>query len=72
MSGPSARGRLATHAPWRGRTKHLMGKPVGLSLPDLQGDAEPAAYLTARHPDGCARWASRPSSERSWATHPVP
>lgn len=28
------------------QNKHPSGKPTGLSLPDLQSEAEPAAYLT--------------------------
>ena len=28
------------------QNKHPVGKPVGLSLPDLPVPAEPAAYLT--------------------------
>ena len=28
------------------RNTHLIGKPTGLSLADLQRNAEPAAYLT--------------------------
>ena len=31
------------------QNKHLFGKPMGLSLPDLPVTAEPAAYLTCAH-----------------------
>ncbi len=31
------------------QNKHPSGKPTGLSLPDLQSEAEPAAYLTCAH-----------------------
>ncbi len=49
MSGID-RGRLATQTPMARQKEHPIGKPTGLSLPDLPVPAEPAAYLT-RRPD---------------------
>jgi len=43
------RGRLAELTPMARQKEHPVGKPVGLSLPDLPVLAEPAAYLTNRY-----------------------
>jgi hypothetical protein len=45
MSGSIGGGWQSRH-PRRGRIMHPVGKPMGLSLHDLQMTAEPAAYLT--------------------------